>query len=126
MNKLKDKVAVVYGNGAVGAAISKAFAHQGARVFLTGLTAAKLKTIADEIKLAGGIIETHQLDALHEHAVEKHMSEVIKKAGGVDISFNAVGISSQEAQHTPLVDLSVEDFSLPITKYTQSHFITAK
>jgi NADP-dependent 3-hydroxy acid dehydrogenase YdfG len=33
MNKLKDKVAVVYGNGAVGAAIARAFTDEGAKVF---------------------------------------------------------------------------------------------
>ena len=49
MNKLKDKVAVVYGNGAIGGAIAKAFAREGANVFLAGLTPAKLTAIADEI-----------------------------------------------------------------------------
>lgn len=33
MNRLKNKVAVIYGNGAVGAAIAKAFAREGAKVF---------------------------------------------------------------------------------------------
>lgn len=54
MNKLKDKVAVVYGNGAVGGAMAKAFAHEGARIFLTGLTSVKLRAIADEILAGGG------------------------------------------------------------------------
>jgi NAD(P)-dependent dehydrogenase (short-subunit alcohol dehydrogenase family) len=126
MNRLKDKVAVIYGNGAIGGAIAKAFAQEGAKIFLTGLTQAKLKAIADEIIADGGTIETAQLDALDEHAVEKHLDDVIRKAGTVDISFNALGISSKDVQHTPLIELSVESFSLPITTYTQSHFITAK
>ena len=126
MNKLKDKVAVIYGNGAVGAAIAKAFAHEGAKVFLTGLTSAKLKTIADEIVFDGGTIETAQVDALDEQAVEKHMNDVIKKAGKVDISFNAIGISQKDAGHNPLIELSVESFFFPIATYAQSHFITGK
>src|SRR5258708_1592907 len=126
MNRLKDKVAVVYGNGAIGGAIAKAFAREGARVFLTGLTPAKLKAIADEILAEGGAVETARLDALDEKAVEKHMSEVIRKAGKVDISFNAIGLPSKDIQHVPLIDLSVEIFSLPITTYTRGHFITAK
>jgi NAD(P)-dependent dehydrogenase (short-subunit alcohol dehydrogenase family) len=126
MNKLKDKVAVVYSNGAVGGAIAKAFAREGARVFLTGLTSAKLKTISNEILSEGGTIETALLDALDEQAVEKHMNEVIEKTGKVDISFNAIGISSKNSQHIPLIELSVESFCLPITTYTRSHFITAK
>jgi len=38
MKRLENKVAVVYGNGATGSAIAKAFARQGARIFLTGRT----------------------------------------------------------------------------------------
>jgi NAD(P)-dependent dehydrogenase (short-subunit alcohol dehydrogenase family) len=126
MNKLKDKVAVVYGNGAVGAAIARAFTDEGAKVFLTGLTLAKLKAIADEILFDGGSIEIAQLDALDEKAVEKHMSDVIKKAGKVDISFNAIGIYSKDVQHIPLTELSVDSFFLPVSTYVKSHFITAR
>jgi NAD(P)-dependent dehydrogenase (short-subunit alcohol dehydrogenase family) len=36
MNRLEKKVAVIYGDGAIGAAIAKAFAREGAMVFLTG------------------------------------------------------------------------------------------
>ncbi len=126
MKKLENKVAVVYGDGAVGGAIAKAFAREGARVFLTGRTLTKLNAIADEILPRGGAIETAQLDALDEQAVEKHMSEVIKKAGEIDISFNAIGIPQKGIQGIPLTELSVESFSLPITTYTRAHFITAK
>jgi NAD(P)-dependent dehydrogenase (short-subunit alcohol dehydrogenase family) len=125
MNRLKDKVAVIYGNGAVGGAIAKAFAREGAKAFLTGLTSSKLKAIADEILSDGGAIETARVDALDEQAVEKHIHEVMGKAGKVDVSFNAIGIASKDVQHTQLIDLPVESFSLPITTYTRSHFVTA-
>jgi len=74
----------------------------------------------------GGAIETAKLDALDEQAVEKHMSETVRKAGKIDISFNAIGIPQKGIQGIPLTELPVESFSLPITTYTQSHFITAK
>ena len=126
MKRLENKVAVVYGTGAIGTAIAKAFAAEGAKVFLTGRTLAKLEVIAEEILSEGGMIETAEVDALDEQAVEKHMSEIIQKAGKVDISFNAIGIAAKDAQHIPLLELSVERFSLPIATYTQSHFITAR
>ncbi len=72
---------------------------------------------------AGAAIETAQLDALDEQAVEKHMNEVIKKAGKIDISFNAIGIPQKGIQGIALTELSVESFSLPVTTYTQSHFV---
>ena len=95
MKRLENKVAVVYGDGTTGGAIAKAFAREGARCFLTGRTVTKLDAIADEILSGGGAIETAQLNALDEQAVDKHMAETIRKAGKVDISFNAIGIPKQ-------------------------------
>lgn len=126
MNRLKNKVALIYGNGAVGGAIAAAFAHQGARIFLAGRTDSKLKSIADEVRFDGGTIETTTLDTLDVSAVEQHVQDVIRKAGRIDISFNATGLSSRDVEHIPLLDLSVENFSLPIAMYTRSHFVTAQ
>jgi NAD(P)-dependent dehydrogenase (short-subunit alcohol dehydrogenase family) len=126
MLKLKNKVAVVYSNGAIGSAIAKAFAREGAIVFLAGRTPAKLETIADEIISSGGQVETAQVDALDEPAVELHMNNLVKKAGKIDISFNAIGLPRTGIPRAPLAELSVEDFSKPISIYTRSHFITAK
>jgi NAD(P)-dependent dehydrogenase (short-subunit alcohol dehydrogenase family) len=50
---------------------------------------------------------------------------VIDKAGRVDISFNAVGIPNPKIR-PPLVELHVEQFSLPIATYTRSYFLTAR
>jgi NAD(P)-dependent dehydrogenase (short-subunit alcohol dehydrogenase family) len=126
MKRMENKVAVIYGNGGVGAAVAKAFAREGAQVFLTGRTKKKLDAIADEVLSAGGTIEIAQLDALDEQAVEKHMREIVQKAGKIDISFNAIGIPQKGIQGLPLTELSVEHFFLPITTYAQSHFVTAK
>lgn len=128
MKKLESKVAVVYGDGSVGGEIAKAFAREGARVFLTGRTLTKLNAIADDISSTegGGVIDIAKLDALDEKAVEEHMSEIIKTAGQIDISFNAIGIAQKGIQGIPLTELSLESFSHPINIYTQSHFVTTK
>ena len=45
---LENKVAVIYGaGGPIGGAVARAFAHEGARVFLAGRTLASLDKIAD-------------------------------------------------------------------------------
>lgn len=124
---LEKKTAVVYGaGGAVGSAVVRAFAREGARVFLTGRTLAKVDAVAKEIVASGGVAEAVQVDALDEDAVEKHLDAVTKKAGGIDISFNAIGIPQHGMQGIPLADLPVEAFSLPIATYTRSHFLTAR
>ncbi len=86
--------------------------------FLTGRTVKKLDAIADKILRDGGVIDTAQLDALDEEAAKQHMNEVIKNAGEIDISFKAIGVSQKGIQSLPLTELSVENFSLPITTYT--------
>jgi NAD(P)-dependent dehydrogenase (short-subunit alcohol dehydrogenase family) len=126
MRRLENKVAVIYGNGAVGTAVAKAFAKEGAHVYLAGRTLTKLKAIAQEILSEGGDIEVAEVNALNEDAVETHMDEVIKKSGKVDISFNAIGLPQTGHQGTALTELTLANFLHPITTYSQSHFITAR
>jgi NAD(P)-dependent dehydrogenase (short-subunit alcohol dehydrogenase family) len=124
---LKDKVAVIYGaGGAVGGAVARAFAREGAKLFLTGRRRALLEAVAKDIVSAGGFAEAAEVNALDEQAVNKHLQSVIDKAGRVDISFNAVGISGTNILGVPLIDLDVEQFSLPITTYATSYFLIAR
>ena len=124
---LDDKVAVVYGaGGAIGSAVARAFATEGARVFLTGRLAAPVDAVAREIVAAGGAASATQVDALDEQAVDEHLDAVIASAGRVDVSFNAVGIPDADILGVPLVDLDVERFARPIAAYTRSYFLTAR
>jgi NAD(P)-dependent dehydrogenase (short-subunit alcohol dehydrogenase family) len=123
---LKDKVAVIYGaGGATGGAVARAFASEGAKLFLTGRHLAPVEAVAKEVVAAGGSAEAAEVDALDEKAVDKHLQSVTDKAGRVDISFNAIGIPNPRIR-VPLVELDVEQFSLPIATYTRSYFLTAR
>jgi 3-oxoacyl-[acyl-carrier protein] reductase len=52
---LEDKNTVVYGGGgSVGSAVARAFAREGANIFLAGRTIATLEEVAEEIRAAGG------------------------------------------------------------------------
>jgi NAD(P)-dependent dehydrogenase (short-subunit alcohol dehydrogenase family) len=124
---LKDKVAVIYGAaGAIGGTVARAFASDGAKLFLTGRILAPFEVVAQDIASAGKSAEAAEVDALDEQAVDKHLQSVIDKAGRVDISFNAVGAPSMTILGVPLVELDVRQFSLPITTYTTSYFLTAR
>src|SRR5215472_14127353 len=104
---LEGKVAIVYGGGgAVGAAVARAFAREGALVHLAGRTAATLDRVAGEIRATGGRAETAVVDALDEAAVDAHADAVAATAGAIDISFNL--ISCGEVQGTPVVDMTVD------------------
>jgi NAD(P)-dependent dehydrogenase (short-subunit alcohol dehydrogenase family) len=122
---LANKKAVIYGGGgAVGGAVARAFAREGAKVFLAGRSLSKLEAVAKDIRAAGGVAEAAQVDALDEQAIEKHAGEVAKKAGSINVSFNAIGI--EDIQGTPLTEMSLPDFARPITIATRTQFLTAK
>lgn len=124
--QLKNKTAVIYGaGGAIGEVIARAFAREGAKVFLTAKTKETIEALAKEIVSKGGVAETHIIDALDEEAVNKHLDLVIKMEGKLDISFNATGIPQTGKQGIPLTVLKADAFTTPILNYSKSHFITA-
>ena len=123
---LQDKVAVIYGaGGAIGSAVARAFAGEGAKLFLTGYHLATVEAVANEVVSAGGSAEAAEVDALDEQAVDKHLQSVIDKAARIDISFSAIGIPNPKIR-VPLVELDVEQFCLPIATYSRSYFLTAR
>ena len=124
---LKNKIAVIYGAGGdVGGAVARAFAREGAKVFLSGRNLAPVKAVAADVIGRGGVAEAAQVDALDEQAVEEYVGAVAEKAGTIDISFNAISIAKALSTKAPLLELSAEHFALPITAYTQAHFLTAR
>jgi NAD(P)-dependent dehydrogenase (short-subunit alcohol dehydrogenase family) len=120
---LKNKVAVIYGaGGAIGGAIARAFAAEGARVFLTGHRREVVEAVAKDI---GKSAETAKVDALDEQGIDKHLQSVIDKAGRLDISFNTIAIPEAKILGVPLVELDAELFDLP-GGYLKSYFLTAR
>jgi NAD(P)-dependent dehydrogenase (short-subunit alcohol dehydrogenase family) len=121
---LADKVAVVYGaGGPIGGAMARAFAREGASVFLAGRTKATLDAVADGIRAAGGAAETALVDALDQRAVDEYANAVAERAGGLDISVNVIGYRDVQQ---PLTEISVADFLQPITNAMRSHFLTTR
>jgi NAD(P)-dependent dehydrogenase (short-subunit alcohol dehydrogenase family) len=124
---LKDKVAVVYGaGGAIGAAVARAFASEGAKVFIAGRHRAPMEIVYEDIVSAGGFVEGAEVDALDEQAIDKHLQSVLDKAGKLDISFNAIGVPQAKILGVPLLELDADNFSRPIADYTRSYFLTAR
>jgi 3-oxoacyl-[acyl-carrier protein] reductase len=120
---LKNKNAVIYGvSDSMAGAFARAFAREGARVFLTGRSFEKVEKVANEIVAAGGKADAAQIDALNEKEIADHLEAVIAIAGTVDISFNGIGI--QDTQDIPLIDMSLADFVRPVAIAMQTQFLT--
>ena len=122
---LENKKAVIYGaGGSVGGAVARAFAREGASIFLAGRTLATLDQVAGEIRAAGGTAEAAQVDALDEEAVDAHADHVAEKAGAIDVCFNTIGHG--DVHGTPLMEMRYDDFARPITTAMRAQFLTGR
>jgi 3-oxoacyl-[acyl-carrier protein] reductase len=103
--------------------VARAFAADGASVFLAGRTHAPLEAVADEIAAAGRRCEAAQVDALDADAVEHIYPDVVRRTGRIDISLNVIGLG--DAQGAPLVRVGQAPFIQPVMTAMQSHYLTA-
>ncbi|HEX6395481.1 MAG TPA: SDR family oxidoreductase [Acidimicrobiales bacterium] len=124
---LQGKRAVVFGaGGSIGAAVAKAFAVEGAEVFLSGRSAESLTVVEKAIADKGGIAHSDVVDALDEAAVTTYLEAVAGQAGGIDVSINATGPRiSAYGNGKPAVQLPVDEFMSALNTVLKSQFITA-
>jgi 3-oxoacyl-[acyl-carrier protein] reductase len=121
---LEGKNAMVYGGGgSIGGAVARAFAREGARVFLAGRTRDSLEEVAGAIRNAGGAAETAVVDALDRAAVDAHAGAVATAGGSLDICMNV--ITHGDVQGTPMVEMSVEDYLRPVETAVRTTFLTS-
>jgi 3-oxoacyl-[acyl-carrier protein] reductase len=122
---LEGKNAVIYGGGGrIGGAVARAFAREGATVFLAGRTLGTLEQVASEIAAAGGEARTAEVDALDERSVDEHAAGVAKEAGSLDISFNL--ITHPYTHGVPFHEMDADDFFAPVETAVRTLFITAR
>jgi NAD(P)-dependent dehydrogenase (short-subunit alcohol dehydrogenase family) len=125
---LQGKSAVVFGaGGSIGAAIAKEFAAEGARVFLAGRTKASLEAVTKQIVAVGGDARTAVLDVLEDASVSQYIDGVVKQAGRIDIVVDVAGpLAKDYGNGKNAVDLSVEEFMVPLATMVRSRFVTAR
>ena len=120
---LRDKTAIVYGgSGAVGGAVAKAYAREGARVFLAARGRDELEAVAAEIRAAGGQAEVAVVDVMDRASVEAHLADVVANAGPVKLMFN--GVSWADTQGKLLADMPFDRMMEPIRLSMISWFNT--
>src|SRR5215218_5976677 len=84
------------GGRAVGSAVARVFAREGAKVHLAGRTLESLEEVAEEIR----------------------------SGGGIDVSFNRISVG--DVQGTPLAEMPLEDFERPVMTAVRSQFLTSR
>lgn len=110
---LKDKVAVVYGgSGAVGGAVARAYAREGARVFVAAPDRAALERVAAEIGAAAGSAEVTIVDTTSAESIQAHLDAVVAAAGPVRLMFN--GLSWADTQGSSMAAMHFAELFEPI------------
>jgi 3-oxoacyl-[acyl-carrier protein] reductase len=108
---LENKVCIVYGaGGSIGGAMARAFAREGARVFLAGRTPAKLDKVAKDIQAKGGRAEIRVVDAQDPKQVNACVESII-------------GVGDVQK---PLMDITLEEFLQPISIAMRTQFLTTR
>ncbi len=125
---LTNKRAVIFGaGGAVGTAVAKEFAAQGATVFLSGRTLNAVEQVAADIHQDDGVAYAAQVDALDEQAVQAYLDRVAQEGGSIDILLNVTGPQPKDyGNGTNTLELPLEQFLLPLSTLVPSQFITAR
>ena len=109
---LANKTAIVYGAGDIGGAVARAFAEEGARVFVVGRTPARASEVAASIRSKGGSAEAMAVDAFDQEAVDRQAASVVAAANGIDITFHAIDLGDAQGAH--VVDTPMAKLMLPI------------
>lgn len=125
---LAEKRAVIFGaGGAVGTAVAKELAAQGATLFLSGRRLATVEPVAADIRAAGGTAQAAEVDATNEPVVSAYLDGVAREAGRIDVLVNLMGHPPQAyGNGTGALELPLEQFALPLTTLVASQFITAR
>lgn len=122
---LKNKVVVIFGgSGAIGSAVARNMAHEGAEVCLVARGQEKLDRVAHEIRAAGGTADTVLIDVLDEPSMMTQIAKLAGRRGGFDIVVNATGFMHDQGKH--VTELTLDEFMQGIRPFLTAQFTIAK
>ncbi len=128
MSRLTGKTAIVFAaSGAIAGAVAKAFAEEGAFVYVTAKEIKSAQLVVAEIEKAGGAARALQVDAMNESQIDSAFQHVVTEQDKIDIVFNGIGIRPSQHQYgTPSALVSFESFLKPLTTIVGSQFLTSR
>ncbi|MDT0608142.1 SDR family NAD(P)-dependent oxidoreductase [Croceitalea rosinachiae] len=117
---LKNKNALIFGaKGALGQQVAKAFKENGANIYLSDIN-------VDGIE-SSELGEIRKVDTLSEEEVNGYFSWFDREKVLIDIVINLSASNPAEYNHgKPALDVSLEQFLIPLKTTTANQFITAK
>ena len=103
VDDLKGKVVIITGGGgAIGSAMAKQFAANGAKVVVAGRTAASLEAVVEAVQAAGGEITSIITDVSNKQSAKEMIEKTVEIYGQVDCLVNNAGINGGVDDRKPI------------------------
>ena len=110
------KIVTIGATSAIAHETLKHFANEGAHLFLVGRNAAKLKVVADDLKVRGAKeVTTFLLDMNELHKHSELLAEAQNKLGRIDVLFVAHGILPDQKECEEELEVALLSFSTNAT-----------
>lgn len=124
--ELKGKTALIFGaGGQIGAQVSRVFAREGAKLYLSGPRAQSIDQLACELRDSGASVDVQPVDATDDVAVTRYVEGVALAAGRIDVVFNAMGVRGDEVV-APSTEVTKDRFMTYLSQVVPSQFLTAR
>ncbi len=108
MGRLQGKVAIITGAGSgIGAAITRIFAQEGAKVTLADIRTDSIQRVGNGIQSAGGEFLLAETDVSKSEQVRLMVQKTADRFGKLDVLVNNAGV---RASRSTVVDLTEEEF----------------
>jgi short-subunit dehydrogenase len=110
------RVLIVGGTSAIAGETAKAFAREGAHLFLAGRNTAKLEAIADDLRVRGAAgVTTARLDVADIASHRQVIESAIANLGGLDVVLVAHGTLPNQARCQERVEDTLEALHVNLT-----------
>jgi NAD(P)-dependent dehydrogenase (short-subunit alcohol dehydrogenase family) len=123
MNRLQDKVAVVYGAGPnIGGTTAYFLAREGAKVVVVDISLAAAQKTVDFIKSRGCEAIAFEGDATTEAVVAAATQKAVSHYGGLDIIFNMAGIVLWKS----VLEMDTAEWTRALASFPTAGMLTTK
>ncbi|HWG06973.1 MAG TPA: SDR family oxidoreductase [Beijerinckiaceae bacterium] len=123
MNRLENKVAIVFGAGPnMGGTIAHFFAREGARVAVSDLKLSAAQETVEFLKSRDYDAVALEGDAANEADTARIVGDTARHFGRVDIGVNMAG----QIHWSPIVDMELEGWNKCLTSYPTAAMLTTK
>lgn len=121
--RLENKTAIVTGAGqGIGRAIARAFAKEGAQVFIPDYSKAGADETAELIRSEGGTAYSAQCDVTDEASVKAMVENAMEQMGGIEILVNNAGVELYKT----IEDITVDEWDRVMAVNVRGIFLCCK